>query len=812
MSLTPQEEYVEAGYFADADYVGGVALVVVGISPYVVEDYIEAGYFVPGGSFASLTATLELAIQFGEATINSSSTMNCDVERILQFSSNLASEFTAQHTEGAGFDIGFDVDVEFTGEAVFTSTSTMSVTPSKILSATANISGAFNTVMTVVATKTGETLAGVVSSMTTSAELIADSSGLLEYFANLNAQGDRSRSATTVQSSNFQISSSAGVSYQGASEVVCNSSLTSIVDSVIFSDSTTINSVSALTANAIEYRLRSNDLTPGQRPHYPSSIAPFTSFSTDKVLGSHSLQTYGSTTLGNRTWVTYTISNDDMILPNSGSNATQVEFWLKGVNEVRLHDTSSVTNWFIVKDAQRNILAYTDVTNNSDNSRLLGTGTTGFDHIVVRWNRSTMAMWVNGVRSDYYAGTQDRSPTTTSNLRLSINRNPDYFSGQTWGSSQLDELRVLTGTETELNSALGYTVASTTITVPSSEFTNTVNTRILLHFNNSYLDDDVGVQLFTSNSTAISTVTTSGGVNGFISADLSTNISLSSSAGIIKNVDSTLNSVFDLSSAGLRIKSAVANLNSEFTSTATSLKYAGADASLSVVASVVSSVGVVFQGAMIADSIASSLTAAGRVGDFFANADVSTTLTSAVVVVRGANTSLNSEFTSEINPNYIRGANSTGASVTTAVASIVTIKHYTADLNSVSGLTATVGEITQGTATLNSNSSISCTASRLSVEVANLGTISSISVVPNSISSGTVQLNIFSETVALAGVAYEASVEMSGFTAIISINKILHVDQYIYSVPKETRSFSIPKETRSYAIDRELRSYSIKGT
>ena len=53
MSLTPQEEYVESGYFADADYVGGIADVVVGISPYVVEDYIEAGYFIPGGSFAS---------------------------------------------------------------------------------------------------------------------------------------------------------------------------------------------------------------------------------------------------------------------------------------------------------------------------------------------------------------------------------------------------------------------------------------------------------------------------------------------------------------------------------------------------------------------------------------------------------------------------------------------------------------------------------------------------------------------------------------------------------------------------------------
>ena len=196
---------------------------------------------------------------------------------------------------------------------------------------------------------------------------------------------------------------------------------------------------------------------------------------------------------------------------------------------------------------------------------------------------------------------------------------------------------------------------------------------------------------------------------------------------------------------------------------------------------------------MVADSIASSLTAAGRVGDYFANADATTTLTSEVVVVRGANSTLNSSTTANAAPNYTRGATSTVAAVISLDSSLVTIKDHSVVGNSSSGLTALVGEITQGSANVNSAASLSCDGSRLTVEVANFGAQFSINCSGNATSDGAATLNTVVSANVNAGVAYEGSATMQGFTAIISINKILHVDQYIYIVPKETRSWRTPR-------------------
>ena len=121
-------------------------------------------------------------------------------------------------------------------------------------------------------------------------------------------------------------------------------------------------------------------------------------------------------------------------------------------------------------------------------------------------------------------------------------------------------------------------------------------------------------------------------------------------------------------------------------------------------------------------------------------------------------------------------------------------------------------KITQGEINVNSVAGLSCAGSRLTVEVANFGGVFDINSVANVNSSGAAEISANTATTALGGVNYTASATMQGFTAVISINKILHVDQYIYIVPKETRVWSIPKETRSHVIDRELRSYSIKGT
>ena len=146
MSLTPQEEYVEAGYFVDDDYVGGIAEGVVGISPYVVEDYIEAGYFIPGGGAFVLIADLTQAIEEAGATLTVSSSLSSTALRIKTspvqlswqatllsqgaivrgFDSTLNSVAQIGHLENGGIGSNVLPAVTYTGAAEVVSTSSLS--------------------------------------------------------------------------------------------------------------------------------------------------------------------------------------------------------------------------------------------------------------------------------------------------------------------------------------------------------------------------------------------------------------------------------------------------------------------------------------------------------------------------------------------------------------------------------------------------------------------------------------------------------------------------------------------------------------
>lgn len=766
MALLESELYVESGYI-ETGYAGGIAQGAVSLEPYFEEGYIETGYAVTQGSEFSLLCNTDSVIVNAEATIS--------------------AEFTI--TSGGGKLLGVSVAIE----------------------------SAFTPTMTVVVQRNAVAILDTVTSMTVQGQLIKTSSVTLETIVNISLQNDRIRPSndvnlgpdefTTLFTLNVSgIKTAVGSIQSDAVTAVSTSAVKTASGSanfnalfaniatalnVQFLDPTNLSTVSTLTADPIEYRLRSNDITPGQRPHYPTSIAPFTSFSTDKVLGSHSLQTIGSTTLVNRTWVTYTIADGDMILPNSGSNATQVEFWLKGTNEVRLHDTSSVTNWLITKTATNNIFAYTDVNSNNANSRLDGLGTSGFDHIVVRWNRSTMAMWVNGVRSDYYAGAQDRSPTTNSNLRLSFNRNPDYFSGLAWGGSQLDEFRVLTGTETELNSALGYTVDSTTIPVPSSEFTNTANTRILLHFNNSYLDDDAGIQLFYSYPSAVSTLTVTPSTSGFIQADLSSVVDLVADGTRRLEGSAALESTVTQTVIGDRIVDATADLTSAFVTEVNGNKIVTVETDF--------------------ESIATSVTVAAKTSVFFVNADLVATLNAETTVTSGSVVNIIAQATQVTNNTRQRNSGSDLDSTTNVSATVVKTVTAASESNSVFTQTVDVIKTLGVIANLNSEFVLSAQGTLTnssSVNEAMVFDLNATGVVTRSAASNA---NSEFDLTAITTTLLNGSANLESFTAVLSVARKINTDSIVYTVQNELRVYRIPRETRTHSITAEDRTYIIVG-
>ena len=68
----------------------------------------------------------------------------------------------------------------------------------------------------------------------------------------------------------------------------------------------------------------------------------------------------------------------------------------------------------------------------------------------------------------------------------------------------------------------------------------------------------------------------------------------------------------------------------------------------------------------------------------------------------------------------------------------------------------------------------------------------------------------FAQTVN-AGKKVDAVIDLGAlFTPSIDY-RVLHIDQYVYTIPKETRSYSVPRESRSYTIQSENRTYTIQG-
>ncbi len=95
--------------------------------------------------------------------------------------------------------------------------------------------------------------------------------------------------------------------------------------------------------------------------------------------------------------------------------------------------------------------------------------------------------------------------------------------------------------------------------------------------------------------------------------------------------------------------------------------------------------------------------------------------------------------------------------------------------------------------------------------MASYGAQFDINVSGNTISDGAATTNTTASINANGGVLADGGATLTGFFAVLSVNKILHVDEFVYKIPAETREYKIINETRSFKISTETRSYKIKG-
>lgn len=552
--------YIDLEYFTPEEYFVYVAEGEIYIGNFYIEpDYIEANYYAdsPGGVF-SLACDLTQAV--GEV-----------------------KEF----------------------EAALSTTATVNATVGVIKQASIAITSAFTPTMTVNAIRFVDCLMANTFSLSADTEVITSNESLLEFFAALNAQNDRKRAYDTALSASFDAAietartRDAESSLAVSASIACDATRTrdtsstlnasfSITLNFIYEFAATLSSSCSLSAQAITYTLR-----PKLRPLVPTY---------DNLTYTNSVKKFGTYSAGvgqsTQKRLEYTTNAEIAVLDNSEEWFLEFFYFQSNGNRQdsmfvidEVGNTNSNNALFTISSANTNDLfifadAVDGTTNlivGSDNNYVLPDAT--WHHLLILWSP------VNGFKV-YRDGAQIGAVAAfdlrvLSNPRISIGSwDPETADTEI---QYFDELRIAKG-PTVLDD-YGYTFSNSTQTVPTSAFTNDVYTALLLHFENNSTDDATG---YTSPPVAwygladlssSATASATGDVSIGVIADLTTAVSLASTANYTAEGSAQLDSNSTLAVEADQFGQLAADLSAAFQQTAVTGKVIEGAADLSGAAS-----------------------------------------------------------------------------------------------------------------------------------------------------------------------------------------------------------------------------------
>lgn len=302
-----------------------------------------------------------------------------------------------------------------------------------------------------------------------------------------------------------------------------------------------------------------------------------------------------------------------------------------------------------------------------------------------------------------------------------------------------------------------------------------------------------------------------------------------------KTFDAALASEFAQTADATRIQPGQADLTSEFSQTTVAVTAIDAVADLVVETQQTVANDRIRDADSAFDAIATQLTAVGKIGEFFINADVTATLTASGnstagvfvdpfivttnleiaeirirpaaaqveansnltatgIFVTDTTASLNGEFSVNADAARTRDVISDFDAIATQMAVIGKILPYFAGLESEFTVAANVNVIAENTSAIESEFITEATATKIHPGSGAVTVIAELTATLNRVASGEADLTVNATLVADAVV------------------KVFNLDQYRYTIPRENRSHSITKETRNHVIFKETRKYIIEGT
>jgi hypothetical protein len=724
-------------------------------------------------------------------------------------------------------DVGIVVGVTVTIESTtFEGFAALAADVGKIMQLQAAFTGVFTPSMNVNAVKNHFAFLDVVTDFAATASKQTDTGGLLEFIADLNAQSARFRDVdinidvefyTSDSSADIGTNIDANATFDAAS--ILTSAFTISVDfDIVQIAQADIVATSIIEANAIEYQSRYyNSKRPigwtGWTTRSLSSQAPYINpnaytFESNalKVLSITSESSYVQSD-------TYISTN----IPNPESWVLEFQF--------KANDDDPDNNTFF------NLGTGAFLTNTNN----ISSGTT--DVLLQTFNGNRLFLTISTL-----SATNTKSQET---LTASISQT---FTINTWNKVSIVYDKALNQYRLYLNNAL--LVSRSLGSYKTFQF-YTGHRLHLIEDSFSGFDRYYDTLIFRYNTTELTSFYSAytGGFEDLVYAKFDGNFDDSIGAVIDDNTVST-NIVFAQTASLTSTFGATANLNSAFTITADpgTLKEAESDF----------------------ESVATQLTAGGKVGDFFINADIafdfaiqdqlfkgfesdlenSITQTTVAVKTVDAVIAISSAFTPEISTDGFRAGAADLETVSSLDVTVTRIQQGVANLQIISTLDIEFTNVKLAEADLQTISSVDSTVTRIQQGASNFEAVATelaiINMIGNTLISatsafelsasitGTVRSNadlesVFGvETVAVKTVDPTVNIEVIS-TAIIdttyfaqtSVNletaftvvanaKELILDQYVYRIPRENRTINIYSENRTSTIRTETRTYIVE--
>jgi hypothetical protein len=136
---------------------------------------------------------------------------------------------------------------------------------------------------------------------------------------------------------------------------------------------------------------------------------------------------------------------------------------------------------------------------------------------------------------------------------------------------------------------------------------------------------------------------------------------------------------------------------------------------------------------------------------------------------------------------------------------------FTADLSSAFELNTVTTSTAPAAADLTSAFTIEVQEQLFKANSVQMSVVSGVSVSGSRTRAVDGALEVTATATVTPAAVYEASANFTAFYSTLNIAKVLHIEQFVYTVPRETRVYLIQQETREHSITQETRTYSIEG-